>query len=317
MKQKRAPAPQSILSEEESIEHIRCFLKTASAPLLIITGPTGSGKTALSLRIAQQFSGEIINADSRQFYAGCDIGTAKITKPEMEGIPHHLLSFLRPNEEFPVALFQKKAEETIADILSRHKLPLLVGGSGLFIDAVRNGFSIPSVPPQRELRKGLERLSTEALFEKIAHCDPLLATRIDPKNRLRMIRALEVFERTGKPISELQKKTPPLWNTLLLGVWCDPDLLEQRIEKRTENMWKEGFLDEVQQLLAHGYQETDPAFVAHGYREAIGFLKGRLTEEEAQSLMTRNTRRYAKRQRSWWRKEKDMIWVLPGGASTA
>ncbi|QQS58986.1 tRNA (adenosine(37)-N6)-dimethylallyltransferase MiaA [Candidatus Peregrinibacteria bacterium] len=311
MKSKRAPAPYPIFSETEISLQIETFLKMKSSPLLIITGPTGSGKTSVSIRIAKQFSGEIINADSRQFYAGCDIGTAKITEHEMEGIPHHLLSFLHPNEDYPVAFFQKKAEEIISKIHSQKKLPILVGGSGLFIDAVRKGFSIPPVSPQFDIRKELEQCSTESLFALLSQNDPVLSARIDPKNRLRMIRALEVFRTTGKPISSLQKKVQPIWNEFLLGVWCETDILEQRIAERTEKMWREGFLDEVRQLLSQGYQESDPAFIAHGYREAVSFLCGKLTEEEAKSLMTRNTRRYAKRQRSWWRKEKDVVWMDP------
>jgi len=306
---RRADPPNNIFTEEEGFQMALDFLQTAKKPLIAIVGSTASGKTDLSLRLARKCHGEVINTDSRQFYKGMDIGTAKITPEEMDGVPHHLLSFLSPDEECTVAVFKSLAEEKIQDILRRKKIPFLVGGSGLFVDTLRKNFTIPRVPPQRRWRQTQDHLSSEELYEKLKKTDPEVAEKMSPQNRSRILRALEVIKMTGKKMSQQQSKENPLFDTLLIGVWRDPEELEKRIEKRTEILWNSGFLEEVKSLLKKGYTEETPAMIAHGYREAMQFLKGEISEEEAKYLMTRNTRRYAKRQRTWWRREKDMVWV--------
>lgn len=321
MKIHRAPPPENILTREELDAHVAEFLNKQGVmtpcsidikpPIICIVGSTASGKTSLSIDLAKKYNGEVINMDSRQFYTGMDIGTAKITEEEMDGVPHHLLSFLTPDEEFPVAECKDAAEKIMTDIHSRGKIPFLVGGSGLFVDAIRKNFSIPRIPPQSELRKELEKLPPEELYEKLQKVDPEAAKNIEQNNMNRIIRALEVYEITGEKISQLQEMGKKKWNDLLIGVWMDPEKLLERIENRTESIWNSGFLDEVQALIDAGYTEESPGMIAHGYREAMAYLKGEISEEEAKYLMNRNTKRYAKRQRTWWRREEEMVWVQP------
>lgn len=306
---RRADPPKNIVSPEKGIQIIRDFLGTAQKPLIALVGPTASGKTDFSIRAAKAVDAEIINADSRQFYKGMDIGTAKITPKEMDGIPHHLMSFLSPEEECPAGVFKNFAEEKAEEILSRKKIPFLVGGSGLFVDVIRKNFSVPRVPPQKSWRASLESLSAEALYERLQKLDPEAAKKMSPQNKNRIIRALEVIEFTGEKMSEQQKRSSPKFDFLLLGVWVEPEILEQRIKERTEKLWKWGFLDEVRNLMDQGCAEETPSMIAHGYREAMGFLKGEISAEKAKYLMERNTRRYAKRQRTWWRREKEMLWI--------
>ncbi len=308
----RAPSPHPILSKENLSIIIDTFLRKAKKPLIAIVGPTASGKTSLSIQIAKKWKGEIINADSRQFYKGMDIGTAKILPEEKQEVPHFLLDFLNPDEQCPVAVFKKLADKKIEEIHKRNHIPMLVGGTGLFVDAIRHNFCIPKIPPQPEWRKQKEGHTSEQLYKELTEKDPHAAKCIDKKNRIRILRALEVYDVSGgNKISDLQKKGEKKWDTLLIGVWQDPDALALAIKKRTENIWQSGFLQETQSLLEKGYTEETPAMIAHGYREAMQFLKGTLPEEEAKYQMMRNTRRYAKRQRTWWRREKKMYWVNP------
>jgi tRNA dimethylallyltransferase len=177
------------------------------------------------------------------------------------------------------------------------------------VDVLRKNYSVPRVPPQKEFRAELEAVSSEELHKRLESYDPEAAQKMSPQNKNRIIRALEVIHVTGKKISDLQETNAPLFDFLLLGVWMDPELLEKRIHLRTEELWNAGFLNEVQSLMKQGFTEETPAMIAHGYREAMRFLKGEITEKEAKNLMERNTRRYAKRQRTWWRREKEMVWV--------
>lgn len=275
----------------------------------MIAGPTASGKTALSLRLAREFGGEVINADSRQFYIGMDIGTAKIMSAEMAGVPHHLLSFLRPDEACTAAEYKRFAEAKIAEIYARNRIPFLVGGSGLFIDAVCKNLQIPRVPPQDQYRKALESKSNDELFDELALKDAQAAARIHRNNRVRLIRTLEIIAFGGSILHELENPGAPQWDIFKIALWNDPEALAERIAERTEAIWRSGFVTEVRTLLAEGYGKHTPALIAHGYREAIRFLSGDITESEAKEQMTLNTRRYAKRQRTWWRRDKAVKWV--------
>lgn len=302
-------SPQHLWKKQELENFLDDFLRKSKTPLLCISGPTASGKTALSIELCKKYNGEVINADSRQFYKGCDIGTAKITKEEMEGVQHHFLSFLEPEEECNIAQFKIIAEEKILEILENGKIPFVVGGSGLFVDSLRKNFIIPKVPPNQKLRDELERKSAEEISTALREIDPEVCDLIPPNNIPRLIRALEVCFTTGKKFSELQETGEKKYDDLVLGIWVEPLQLQDTIKKRTREIWESGFLEEIQQLIDQGYDENTPAMTSHGYREAMEYLNGKKSKEEAMWLMERNTRRYAKRQRTWWRREKEMVWI--------
>lgn len=301
----RAPEPSPLLSKTELFARIDSFLQKNSKPLLSLVGATASGKTGLSIDLCKKYNGEVVNADSRQFYRDLNIGTAKITPEEMQGVPHHLLDILSPDEPCSIGWFKKKADITIADILSRGKIPFLVGGSGLFVCAVCNNYSIP--PPGKSLPDA-EKKSDQELFSEIQKIDPEYAKEMDGIKRRRILRALEVFHATGKKMSSFQKKGDPLFQSMIVSIFSDPDILNMRIEKRAKEMWKEGFLEEVRRLQEKGHDQNSPGMISHGYPEALSVLQENMSPEEAQEQMIRNTRRYAKRQRTWWRKEKDIVW---------
>jgi len=301
----RAPKPNPLLSEIELCAQIDDFLQKKERPLIALVGATASGKTGLSIDLCKKYDGEVINADSRQFYRDLNIGTAKVTFEEMQRIPHHLLDVLDPDEPCSIGWFKKKADACIADILARGKIPFLVGGSGLFVSAVCDNYSIP--PPGKSLL-GEEEKSNEELFFELQKVDPEYAKQMDGVKKRRIIRALEVFRATGKKMSSFQKKGDPLWQSMIVSIFSDPDVLNTRIEKRAEKMWKGGFLEEVRALQEKGYNQNSPGMISHGYPEALSVLEGEMSLEEAKEQMIRNTRRYAKRQRTWWRKEKSIVW---------
>jgi tRNA dimethylallyltransferase len=305
----RADPPNILLSREEALGKAKIFASQKQKPLIAITGPTASGKTALSIAFAKKMDGEIINADSKQFYRGMDIGTAKITKEEMQGIPHHCLDFLCPDEEYTVAEFQDKATKKIKQIFARKNIPFLVGGSGLFINALSKNFIIPRIPPQKEWRKRQEHISSQDLYNQLRKYAPERAKNIHPNNRSRVLRAIEICVMSGENRPEFQKTLPPEWETMIFVIWQEPEELRNTIQKRVNQIWSSGFLEEVQYLIDAGYDENTPAMIAHGYREMMQFLCGKLSEDDAKQQMIRNTQRYAKRQRTWWRKESNILWI--------
>lgn len=269
--------------------------------LIAIVGPTGVGKTALSIRLAEEFRGEIVSADSRQVYRGMDIGTAKPAEEERRRIPHHLLDLVDPGEPFTLAHYQHLAYDIIAEINRRGRVPFLVGGSGLYVRAVLEGLAIPRVPPNLERRADLERSDTMDLYQRLQKIDPLAAQKIDPHNKRRVIRALEVSESAGRPITALQTHRAPPYRILRIGLTLPRALLYDRINARVDQMLAAGLVDEVRGLMRQGYSLDTPAMSGLGYRQIASFVRGEATLEEAVRLLKRDTRRFVHHQYSWFR----------------
>jgi tRNA dimethylallyltransferase len=280
-------------------------------PLLAIVGPTAVGKTALSLRLAQDFEGEIVSADSRQVYRGLDIGTDKPTHEQQALAPHHLIDLVDPDEILSLAKFQDLAYATIDSIHQRHCLPLLVGGTGQWVWAVVEGWGIPRVAPDPDLRAELEAqaeaIGRVALHAQLAEVDPEAAQKIDPRNLRRVIRALEVYRKTGLPISQHQRKQAPPYHTLLVGLTRPRQELYQRIDRRIDQMMELGLLAEVEALVRVGYSWDKPAMSGLGYRQIGQYLRGEVTLEEAVGLIKKETRRFVRQQYNWFRLDDPRI----------
>ena len=274
-------------------------------PLVVIVGPTAVGKTALSLHLAGPLNGEVISADSRLFYRGMDIGTAKPTPEERARVPHHLIDIAEPDETVGLAEFQEWAYSAIEDIHARGKLPLLVGGAGQYVRAVVEGWRVPRVPPDPALRAELEaqaeREGATALHVRLALLDPAAAQRIDPRNVRRVIRALEVCLITGQPISEQQRKQLPPYSILQIGLTMERATLYARADQRVEAMMAAGLEDEVRRLVRAGYGWNLPAMSGLGYGQFRAYFEGRATLEEAVAEIKRATRRFIRHQYNWFR----------------
>jgi tRNA dimethylallyltransferase len=281
--------------------------------LVVICGPTAVGKTAASVEVAKAVGGEIICADSRTVYRYMDIGTAKPTEEQRREVPHHLLDVVEPSEVFTVVQFRDLAEAAIRDIHGRGRIPLLVGGTGLYIRAVVDGLTIPMVPPNWEFRARLEeeakRLGPQALHRRLAEVDPVSAQRIPPGNVRRVIRALEVYEVTGRPISSLQSRIGSPYSVTMVGLTMDRPKLYARIAARVHEQIRQGLIEEVRSLLARGYSRDLPAMQGLGYKEIAGYLEGEYPLEEAIRRVIVNTRRYAKRQFTWFLREPRIQWI--------
>ena len=277
-------------------------------PLILIVGPTAVGKTELAIQLAERLNGEIVSADSRLFYRGMDIGTAKPSREEQARVPHHLIDIANPDEILSLAVFQQKAHEIIADIHSRNKLPFLVGGTGQYVRAVTEGWTPPEVVPDEALRSELEKQKDQNgiywLHEKLRELDPTAAEKIDARNFRRTIRALEVIMTTGKKFSEQRGQIDSPYHLITIGLIRPRVELYARVDARIDSMFANGFLDEVKNLLASGYSPTLPTMSAIGYRECIQVLEGKLTLEEAKQAIRRMTRIFVRRQANWF-KESD------------
>jgi tRNA dimethylallyltransferase len=284
-----------------------------SPPLIVIVGPTAVGKTLKAIQLAELMNGEIVSADSRLFYRGMDIGTAKPSASERARVPHHLIDVADPDQTWSIAVFQQAANAAIADIHSRGRLPFLVGGSGQYIKSVTKGWIPPSVKPNQDLRTILEKLSKSNspkwLHEKLALLDPLSAERIDPRNVRRTIRALEVILTSGYRFSELKGISPSPYNLIQIGLIFSRADLYKRIDARIDDMFEQGLLLEVGTLLKKGYSPDLPTMSAIGYREAVKILDGELTEEEAKIKMRKSTRVFVRRQANWFKEnDKEIKW---------
>jgi len=288
-------------------------LVNSARPLIAIVGPTAVGKTALALRLAEELPVEVVSADSRQVYRYMDIGTAKPTAAEREQVRHHLLDVVEPDQAFTLAQYQELAYAAIADIHQRGRIPLLVGGTGLYVKAVLEGLHIPRVEPDPALREQLlaetEVSGYEALHQRLRSLDPVAAERIDARNVRRVVRALEVCYRMGRPISSLQRASPPPYRILRIGLHMPRGLLYQRIDARVEHMLAAGLVEEVRSLVKRGYAYELPAMSGLGYRQIGMYLRGEVPLEEAVMLIKRHTRRFVRQQANWFREDDpDIAW---------
>ena len=285
-------------------------------PLIVLTGPTAVGKTSLSIALARAVEGEIISADSMQVYKHMDIGSAKIKKEEMEGIPHYLIDVLEPDEEFHVVRFQEMAQEAMKEIYSKGKIPILTGGTGFYIQAVVKDIDFSQDTEKSSVRERLENLAQEKggeyLHELLAQRDPESAEKIHPNNIKRVIRALEYYELTGEKISlhnerEGEKVSP--YNTAYFVLNDHRERLYEKIDRRVDQMLDEGLVEEVRRLAQMGYTRDMVSMQGLGYKEILAYLEGEYSLEEAVYVLKRDTRHFAKRQLTWFRREKDVIWV--------
>ena len=274
-------------------------------PLVVIVGPTGVGKTALALPLAEELDGEIVSADSRQVYRGMDIGTAKPTPEERSLVPHHLIDIIDPDQEFTLADFQERAYAAIKEIAARGRLPFLVGGTGQYVRAVVEGWRIPRVPPDPQLRAELyataQEHGTQTLYEQLLALDPNAASFISPRNLRRIIRALEVCIKSGQPFSAQRGKSPPPYRVLQIGLTMERAELYRRVDARIERMIAAGLVEEVRTLLERGYDWSLPSMSGLGYLQLRGYFEGHISLAEAVALIKKETRRFIRHQYNWFR----------------
>lgn len=291
-------------------------MKILKKPLIILTGPTAVGKTKLSIELAKEVNGEIISADSMQVYKHMDIGSAKIKKEEMCGVSHHLIDVLEPDEEFHVVRFQEMAKQAMEEIYAKGKVPILAGGTGFYIQAVVKDIDFSKETEKSPVREELEKLAEEKgcayLHERLQQVDPKSAEKIHANNVKRVIRALEYFELTGKPISlhneeEAAKESP--YNVAYFVLNDVRERLYERIDARVDAMLQEGLVEEVSGLAKKGYTKDMVSMQGLGYKEILSYLDGSYTLDEAVYILKRDTRHFAKRQLTWFKREKDVIWV--------
>ncbi len=280
-------------------------------PILMIIGPTGVGKTAISILLANKFMGEVVSADSRLFYIGMDIGTAKPNAHEMQAIPHHLIDVSTPDKQWSLAQYQQEAGMVIDAIHSRNRLPIIVGGTGQYITALLEGWVPPGREPDENLRHALESWTKEiggdGLHMRLSHIDSDAARSIDKRNVRRTLRALEVIFSTGEKFSSQKQKTGTRYSILIIGLKRPREELYQLIDQRIDEMMDKGLVAEVKSLLKAGYMEDLPAFSAIGYEQIIYYLKGWTTLEESIQLMKRLTRQFVRRQANWFKPDDPRI----------
>lgn len=275
--------------------------------LLIIIGPTAVGKTNISLKLAERVDGEIVSADSRLFYRGMDIGTAKPTSIEMDRIIHHFIDIVAPDQTVTLGQYQEMAYSVIDQVQRKEKLPILVGGTGQYVMAVAEGWGIPRVAPYPLLRDKLYQFESMELHRWLQSLDPHAAAKIDYRNVRRVVRALEVIFVTGQPISELQQKKPPGYDICWIGLHRERDCLYQRIDQRVDHMIKKGLVEEVKNLRDEGYSRKLPSMSGLGYRQIYAYLKEEMPLDLAIQRIKFETHRFARQQNTWFRKEDPRI----------
>jgi tRNA dimethylallyltransferase len=283
-------------------------------PLVAIVGPTGAGKTSLAVKIAPHLDAEIIGLDSRQVYRYLDIGTAKPGQEERTAVPHHLIDIIKPDRKLSLADYQEMAYKTIDDILARSKIPFLVGGTGQYFWGVVEGWEVPRVPPELEMREQLEKevatVGIEKLFAELQSVDPESARKIDPHNTRRVIRALEVFRSKGVPFSSLQNKKTPRYNAFIIGLTMEREQLYARVDARVNAMIDRGLVNEVKNLRVMGYKPDLPAMSGIGYKEVGDYLDGKIPLAEAVQRVKFETHRYIRQQYAWFRlKDERIHWL--------
>ena len=285
-------------------------------PLIVLTGPTAVGKTSLSISLAKAVNGEIISADSMQVYKGMDIGSAKIRKEEMQGVTHYLVDILEPEEEFHIVKFQELAKAALEEIYAKGKIPILVGGTGFYIQAVTRDIDFTQAEQETSYREELEQLAKEKgaeyLHEKLREVDSKSAENIHANNVKRVIRALEFYHQNGTPISEHneeQKQQTSPYNLAYFVLTAPREILYERIDRRVDQMMEEGLLEEVKSLRERGCHRGMVSMQGLGYKEILAYLEGEYPLEEAVRILKRDTRHFAKRQLTWFRREQDVIWV--------
>lgn len=284
--------------------------------LVVIAGPTASGKTSLSIELAKKIDGEIVNADSMQIYKYMDIGTAKPSVEERCGIAHHLIDIVMPSENFSVAKYCELANDTILNIKKRGKIPIVVGGTGLYIDSLVNNIQFFDIKPDENFRK---RAKEEAdafgnafLYEKLLKIDPVSAKKIEVNDQKRIIRALEVYHLTKRTMTEqneLSRSVKSPYNAILFAIDMDREILYERINKRVDLMMQKGLLDEVMHLLSLGVKSTDTSMQAIGYKEIVRYINGEVSLDDATENIKKSSRHYAKRQLTWFRRNEKINWI--------
>jgi len=296
-------------------------MKNNLPKVIFVVGPTASGKTAMGIFLSKKFNGEIINADSRQVYKEMDIATAKPLRDlgkqkkgeySFKGVAHHLMDLVRPDERFTLSDFKEQANTAITDILSRGKLPIVVGGTGLYIWSLVDNLDIPKVEPNDKLRNSFDSKSLDELVKLLINVDLETAKKIDLKNRRRVLRALEVTISSGESFVSLTTKSKPLYDTLQIGIKCDREKLYQNINSRIDVQLQSGLLEETKEL-SKKYPWDLPSMSSIGYKQMGSYLRGELSLEEAVELFKRDTRRYAKRQETWFKRDKRIVWVTSDG----
>jgi len=294
------------------IKDLKSFLKKSKNPLVVVLGPTGSGKTDLSLLLAKTLKGEIISADSRQIYKGMEIGTDSISKEEQGKIPHHLLGIVKPDESISASEYKAKAIKLIDKLHKNKKTPILVGGTGLYISAITEGYSIPKIPPNESLRKRLvneaKKKGVDVIYKRLQKLDPVAAKKIHPNNLRYVIRAIEI-NMAGK--KKQDKKDGGKYEVFMVGIDWPREDLYKRIEKRVADQIKRGLVNEVQTLLEQKYSPELPSMSSLGVKEIIPHLKNKMPLEKCVEVLKKNTRHYAKRQLTWFRKDKKINWLKP------
>ena len=279
-------------------------------PLIVILGPTAVGKTKLSLRLAKKYHGEIISADSRLFYRGMDIGTAKPTKEELQIVPHHLIDVTDPDDTWSLGRYKDACVQLIDEIHRRGNVPFLVGGTGQYIRAITDGWVVPKLSPDERLREVLyewgEEIGAEALYKRLKVIDPEATEKILPGNMRRTVRALEVIFKTGQKFSSLRKKEPVPYNVLQIGLDRPRQIMDERINARVDEMMQVGFLEEVAHLLEH-YSKDEPSMTAIGYSQLAEYLEGDIDLDEAVEEMKKITRKFYRRQMTWFKKGDERI----------
>lgn len=297
------------------LKEIKSFLKKAKKPLVVVVGPTASGKTALSLKLARELEGEIISTDSRQIYKGMEIGTDAISEDKREGIPHYMIGITTPNKIISLSEYKDMALEAVKKIYQKRKLPVLVGGTGLYISAITENYDVPRIKPNLALRRKLQteadKKGMEFVHQKLSKLDPQAAKKIHPNNLRYVIRAIEINMASGK--NKQDKKSKPIFDVFMVGVDWPREKLYERIEKRVDEQFQKGLVEEVKELLKKGYKEELPAMTSLGVKEIIPHVKNKkkMPLELTSEILKRNIRHYAKRQLTWFKKYKNIHWLTP------